>query len=704
MDLQLGSDSNSTENDNSYSKPRIAEQETEPDLQNNGVLCAKCASLDIAAFVAATKATEIHTPIRVCHIRNEHLQPNKISCPLCHIIIWMLETVPVLIPSNDLELVMYLGYRSTTPLDPFIPFRTNYVLLKLDSKEYSTYRILNNKTGRIAEIMSTNSLDFNLKIGRIQKGGIKVSGVHGYIDYRLIEDRISTCTGLPTHSEICRPPRRKLNWPSKLIDCQALTVVEAQPSYNYVALSYVWGQQEHDPSKGLYDSPATIRDAIEVTKRLRQRYLWVDRYCIDQSRSAEKHAEIEQMGLIYNRAALTIIAVAGLDPNYGLPGVSKIRKNAIPRRATSEWTIVGIPDSFRRIITQSTWATRGWTYQEVLLSRRRLYFTDQEAYFECRNYNVGESWFDYENMGLNDALFTLNPVQDHPYEIFEYISDYSRRKLTYSHDYLNGFLGILGCLAEEKYPVLHLYGVPIPPAEYSTQKYTLVLGSLTDRLMNGMAWKVTKGKRRQNTDFPSWSWVGWSGPVDWASGDVLLLLASSKNEVWVEDETKTLLPLESLGKRQGLSARDYNFARVIHIKAEVFEVILNSPRSFGANIRTSPTDRNVTWRSRDGEDVDACAEIFQDDDISEDIITDPAQGILHEAEKLKALVLGLYEDDNNICAWVCKLLRSNPDGYEVVGQMEFQLPSSHIRSAKESEEKPTKSSLPNMVLERIRLV
>ncbi len=41
-------------------------------------------------------------------------------------------------------------------------------------------------------------------------------------------------------------------------------------------------------------------------------------------------------------------------------------------------------------IKLSDWITRAWTYQEALLSRRRIIFTDEQVYYEC------ESMYCYE--------------------------------------------------------------------------------------------------------------------------------------------------------------------------------------------------------------------------------------------------------------------------------------------------------------------
>jgi hypothetical protein len=117
----------------------------------------------------------------------------------------------------------------------------------------------------------------------------------------------------------------------RVIECHTRRIVTAPPDCQYVALSYVWGSlgPESQAVVGkkscgplLDDAPKVISDSIDVTLKLQLQYLWVDRYCINQSDEDDKHNQIRQMDLIYANARVTIIAAAGEGPAYGLPGVN----------------------------------------------------------------------------------------------------------------------------------------------------------------------------------------------------------------------------------------------------------------------------------------------------------------------------------------------------------------------------------------------
>ncbi|KAH8900566.1 HET-domain-containing protein, partial [Thozetella sp. PMI_491] len=174
----------------------------------------------------------------------------------------------------------------------------------------------------------------------------------------------------------------------RVIDCFEQRVVEAPTTllFEYVTLSYVWGddqQETLDPITGLPPRlPATIADAMTVTKELGFRYIWADRYCIMQHGAREKERQIKQMGQIYANSAVTIIDAAGSDMRCGLAGVSYDRRSQ-PRIRVGSHHFASVLSSAYQDIELSRWATRGWTYQEGRMARRRLVFTAQQAYFQC---------------------------------------------------------------------------------------------------------------------------------------------------------------------------------------------------------------------------------------------------------------------------------------------------------------------------------
>ncbi|KAL7620731.1 hypothetical protein AAE478_009729 [Parahypoxylon ruwenzoriense] len=125
------------------------------------------------------------------------------------------------------------------------------------------------------------------------------------------------------------PPDQVPDW---VIDTLQQCIVAGRSAHRYVALSYVWPESNnasdtlqlghatlarlqtpgclssHQASSAL---PKVIRDAMELTRHIRERYLWVDRLCIMQNDAATP-SQIERMDVIYSGAYLTIIAAASL--------------------------------------------------------------------------------------------------------------------------------------------------------------------------------------------------------------------------------------------------------------------------------------------------------------------------------------------------------------------------------------------------------
>ncbi|KAF3058642.1 hypothetical protein GL218_05372 [Daldinia childiae] len=159
-------------------------------------------------------------------------------------------------------------------------------------------------------------------------------------DSQLALDWISQCRHL--NETGCCPSTQPFH-DLYLIDCHKRTVVAVKEQTEYVALSYVWGEPNNEDtayclhhgedgnSLLLPDTlPLVVTDAIIVTKRLGFQYLWVDKFCIAQHQSEVKHRQIMHMDAVYANSELTIIAAAGEDENYGLPGVSSRSRMVTP--------------------------------------------------------------------------------------------------------------------------------------------------------------------------------------------------------------------------------------------------------------------------------------------------------------------------------------------------------------------------------------
>ncbi|KAH7142162.1 heterokaryon incompatibility protein-domain-containing protein [Dactylonectria macrodidyma] len=371
---------------------------------------------------------------------------------------------------------------------------------------------------------------------------IRILGSH--LDFSLVKSWLQYCA--QHHTKTCGAVGDRAGLDAiasfKLIDCKADEIIPAC-GQQYVALSYVWGKgpvaiptSTRLPKK----VPKTIRDAITATLALGFQYLWIDRYCINQQIKEEVDEQVPKMDLIYNNAQLTIIAAAGKDPEHGLPGVSRRPLRQPSAKIGKHFLVSSMPDP-TKLIEVSDWNTRAWTYQEGLLSRRRLVFTDLQVYFECRGMYCREALnFPLSAMHIQDGSrfqaaycegvdLGIFPRQlgRTEWEVVERIEAYSKRHLSDPADALKGFSGVLRALGNSPRKLRHCWGVPIlgrPPkpkdmgfrrARRAQEIYDAYQWSPTVGFCVGLCWATKKpGERRQG--MPSWSWTGWSGSVEWA--------------------------------------------------------------------------------------------------------------------------------------------------------------------------------------------
>lgn len=163
-----------------------------------------------------------------------------------------------------------------------------------------------------------------------------------YADLDLCRKWLDLCeehhTGPTEHCIRKKTSRRFLEECLRLIDVKRMIIVRGLPQgAEYVALSYVWGEDRLKrvrppgwkmprtlraavrideyrmetialPVELLY----TIRDAIEVTRSIGYRYIWVDSLCIVQDDKQDQDFQISMMDEVYKNATLTIAAGSGL--------------------------------------------------------------------------------------------------------------------------------------------------------------------------------------------------------------------------------------------------------------------------------------------------------------------------------------------------------------------------------------------------------
>ncbi|EFX01529.1 heterokaryon incompatibility protein [Grosmannia clavigera kw1407] len=400
---------------------------------------------------------------------------------------------------------------------------------------------------------------------------------------RLCEEKHERCRLLPYGT---KPSIAKLT----VIDVELMCLTE-QAAPRYFALSYVWGtgavfravsaNVERLKIPGELEKlgnqiPLVIRDVFLLMRRLGERYLWVDSLCIVQDCEDMKLKLIGKMDIIYAEAACTIVAHGSFDANSAIPGIRQGTRR--PYRVTASnchsaaagiqnEMIVCSPCDYTQFST--AYDTRAWTFQEQLLSRRRLVFGADEAFFSCQSQDASD-WceepltysdreakarpskvlFDTDGSrvaflpnlnpdltGMADttktrqALMSLSRLVSSRIDskdkaemfstiFFAYtsaVTHYTGRHLTCQSDILKAFSGILSTIERT--------------CDFGPD--STIYGLLGNYLFYCLNWVGKAVVRRPG--WPSWSWIGWESQAFFLERHNPAELAPQINEAYLVD-------------------------------------------------------------------------------------------------------------------------------------------------------------------------
>lgn len=343
--------------------------------------------------------------------------------------------------------------------------------------------------------------------------------------------------------------------PTRILDTSAWPTVKLYESQGkraqYIALSHSWGG--HHPivtttstllehKKGIHFNtlPKTYQEAILITRRLGQRYIWIDSLCIIQDSKSDWEREGAQMATVYQNAWLTISATRSSSPTSGcynsmakqtveFKGFIRNSPFVLYARRQMEHVAEDWGPDFGGAAERRKFPlpllTRGWAFQERLLSARVLHFGPQELFWECRELVTCEckgigQWEKDANIVTYQGAppkithnrfvsVSATPGQLHA-RWRSMVEEYCRRSLTVGTDRLPGFAGV----ATEMQGYLH-------------QRY--IAGLWEDSLVTDLMWyrgwsNATGGRVRKRggstwPGIPSWSWAAVDGQINY-DGDL----------------------------------------------------------------------------------------------------------------------------------------------------------------------------------------
>lgn len=201
--------------------------------------------------------------------------------------------------------------------------------------------------------------------------------------------------------------------PTRLIDVSNESIVvlvnkqrfSRQGEVKYVAFSHPWGDKrihKHvcttrenldtycKSGIRIKDLPNTFKDAVTITRRLGLQYLWIDSLCILQGVNGDFAEESVRMANVFSCAYCVISASSAVGTNSQvlterrpLEIVKFQPEDTASRSPSQALYLTESVNDFQKDVLDGPLSTRGWVLQERALSRRTIYFTENQTYWEC---------------------------------------------------------------------------------------------------------------------------------------------------------------------------------------------------------------------------------------------------------------------------------------------------------------------------------
>ncbi|KAF2689630.1 HET-domain-containing protein [Lentithecium fluviatile CBS 122367] len=342
-------------------------------------------------------------------------------------------------------------------------------------------------------------------------------------------------------------PTRLIHIPSNHEEPLRLCRTEGQTG-QYVALSYVWGagstfkttrktlssRMSGFPSS---DLPKSVRDAVEITRRIGFQYLWVDALCIIQSDFEDWSHESALMAVVYGGAAFTISADLAEDTDQGI-----LRERDLLRShcfgGNEQWCFQEVEAPWKDLQLQYVY-WRGWCFQERVLSVRVLHYFEDHIAWECNTTVYREGFHGREShleghfgkwiftkqihqklSEVQDAELWQPPLQSQTGAWNMMVQELAIREFTQPSDRLPGISGIAAAMQLPKMGS-YLAGV------WSWNPFL------------SMQWHCRKSQQPPS-DYrsPSWSWVWTTDQLVWPYSTWANNVSADVEEDWKAWDTK----------------------------------------------------------------------------------------------------------------------------------------------------------------------
>jgi hypothetical protein len=203
----------------------------------------------------------------------------------------------------------------------------------------------------------------------------------------------------------------------------------------------------------LADMPKTFKDAIELTRALDFKFLWIDSLCIIQDDSKDWEIESSKMCDVYANAILTIGNAWATGDKEGFLGLrprsAKKLSHTFP--GSQHGAKLEVRFEPRHNLSHPLFR-RAWVLQERLLSKRLIFFEQDELVWECRTRRTCEcggldsymnkSWGEERPLTLANRYLKSSHSDLYGWWRYFVLEEYARLSLTFGKDRLPALSGL----------------------------------------------------------------------------------------------------------------------------------------------------------------------------------------------------------------------------------------------------------------------
>lgn len=313
---------------------------------------------------------------------------------------------------------------------------------------------------------------------------------------------------------------------------------------SYISLTHRWNSPQTEQSMTVtanyaarlagqaFDSlDPLFDDVLLVAARVGIHHVWIDSLCIVQDDGADWREEAVKMADYYQNALFTLAAAIPTASRadglfISMPPPEDQHLVQLPFHGGGHFYVYPHPNEgsalqrYQRVIRGSELASRGWVYQERMLSRRIAWFTPLGVSLQCicklsdwegpvfrpETPGVDLSWLNPARIfrGLK-PLGRARTAEDIYADWRGSIRDYSSLSLTKNSDRILALSGV----GREYGDWLRASSSNNPP------RVRLVAGVWEGDLHQSLMWAPAEVGKPRIDAYPTWSWASYDGPTHW---------------------------------------------------------------------------------------------------------------------------------------------------------------------------------------------